>query len=53
MAKATVSVSLPTRLLADLDDEVESGRFDDRSEAVQQAVRKMLNSDDGDDNGFN
>lgn len=41
MAKATVSVSLPTGLLARLDERVERGDFDDRSDAVEKALRKM------------
>jgi Arc/MetJ-type ribon-helix-helix transcriptional regulator len=42
MPKASVSVSLPTRQLADLDELVEGGKFDDRSEAIQEAVGKLL-----------
>lgn len=42
MPNASVSVSLPTRQLADLDEQVEKGKYDDRSEAIQEAVANLL-----------
>lgn len=41
--KATASVSLPTYLLADLDEKVDNGKYDNRSAAIQEAIKIMLN----------
>lgn len=42
MPKATISVSLPTHQLAELDAMVENSDYDDRSEAVSEAVSDLL-----------
>lgn len=42
MGKASISVSLPTQMLVDIDDLVEDGVYDDRSEAIEDAVDKLL-----------
>lgn len=38
MAKASITVSLPAQLIADVDALVEAGEYDDRSEAVRAAL---------------
>lgn len=43
MGNATVSVSLPTSLLADVDKRVDDGEYEDRSDAVATALEKELN----------
>lgn len=43
MGNATVSVSLPTSLLADVDELVDDGEYEDRSDAVSTALDKEIN----------
>lgn len=48
MARASISISLPTDMLADLDDLVDDGEYDDRSEAIEESINNHLltSSDD-------
>lgn len=43
MGKATVSVSLPTSLLSELDERVDRGEADDRSAAIEEALTSEWN----------